>query len=82
MVKIEDFVISKEINYVYMTSSQNKFVLSNLSTVMNFFKCEKALCFLCKSKKVSYSSFYEDKWFLNSDISVYFTLFESNFVNY
>ena len=26
MAKIEDFVISKEMNYIYMTPSQNKFV--------------------------------------------------------
>jgi len=61
MAKIEDFVVSKEINYIYMTPSQNKFVLSGLSTIMNLSKCEKALCFLCKSKKASYSSFYKDE---------------------
>ena len=27
-----------------------------------------------------YDSFYEDKWFLDSSIFVYFILFESNFV--
>ena len=36
---------------------------------------------LCKSKKAPYSSFYKDEWFLNSNISTYFTLFESNFVD-
>jgi len=39
------------------------------------------LCFLCKSKKVSYGSFYKDEWFLDSSDSVHFTLFESDFVN-
>ena len=32
-------------------------------------------------KKVPYDSFYEDKWFLDSGISTYFTLFESDFVD-
>jgi len=48
---------------------------------MNLPKCEKTLCFFCKIKKASYGSFYKDKWFLNSGISIYFTLFESDFVN-
>ena len=48
---------------------------------MSFSKCEKILCFLCKGKKLSYSSFYKDEWFLYSSISVHFTLFESDFVN-
>jgi len=30
---------------------------------------------------VSYSSFYEDKWFLYSNTSAYFTPFKSDFVN-
>ena len=34
-----------------------------------------------KAKKVFYGSFYEDGWFLNSSASVYFILFESDFVN-
>ena len=28
-----------------------------------------------------YSSFYKDEWFLDSNISAHFTLFESDFVN-
>ena len=44
-----------------MASSPNKFVLSNLSITMNFSKCEKTLCFLCKDKKMPYSSFYKDE---------------------
>jgi len=64
-----------------MASSQNRFVLPDLSIVMNFSKYEKALCSLYKGKKVSHSSFYEDEWFLNSGASAYFTSFESDFVN-
>jgi len=30
---------------------------------------------------VPYSSFYKDEWFLDSNISAHFTLFESDFVN-
>ena len=48
---------------------------------INLSKCEKALCFLCKDKKAPHSSFYEDEQFLDSSISAYFTLFESDFVN-
>jgi len=44
-----------------MASSQNRFVLPDLSIVMNFSKYEKALCSLYKGKKVSHSSFYEDE---------------------
>jgi len=58
---MEDFVTLKKINYTYMTLDQNRFVLSDLSIAVNFSKCERALCFLCKSKKASYGSFYEDK---------------------
>ena len=69
-----------------MASSQNRFVLPNLSIVVNLFKCEKVLCekTLCslyKSKKAPHSSFYEDKWFLDSDASTHFTPFKSDFVN-
>ena len=48
---------------------------------MNLSKYEKVLYFLCKGKKAPHSSFYEDKQFLDSSISAYFTLFESDFVN-
>ena len=64
-----------------MASSQNRFVLSNLFITVNLSKCEKTLCSLCKGKKSSYSSFYEDKWFLNSNAFTHFTSFESDFVN-
>jgi len=35
MVTIEDFVISKKINYAYIALSQNKFVLPNLPITVN-----------------------------------------------
>ena len=58
---IEDFVVLKEINYVYIVLSQNRFVLPNSSIAVNLSKYEKTLCFLYKGKKVPYSSFYEDE---------------------
>ena len=48
---------------------------------VNLSKCEKALCFLCKDKKTPNESFYKDEWFLYSDVSTHFTLFESDFIN-
>ena len=48
---MEDFIVSKEINYVYMALSQSKFVLLDLFIAVNISKCEKTLCFLCKNKK-------------------------------
>ena len=48
---IEDFVVSKKINYAYIALSQNKFVLLDLPIAMNLSKCEKTLCFLYKDKK-------------------------------
>jgi len=64
-----------------MALSQNRFVLPDLPITINLSKYEKTLCSLCKGKKASHSSFYEDKWFLNSSVSAHFTSFESNFVN-
>jgi len=55
--------------------------LPDLPITINLSKCEKILCFLYKSKKVPYSSFYEDKKFLDSNISAHFTLFEFDFIN-
>ena len=78
---MEDFIGSSRVNYAYMASSQSKFVLPNSLIVVNLSKCEKALCFLCKGKKVPHSSFYEDEWFLDSSTSVHFTPFESDFVD-
>ena len=42
---IKDFIVSKEINYVYMAPSQNRFVLPNLPIAVNLSKYEKTLCF-------------------------------------
>ena len=44
-----------------MALSQNRFVLPDTPIAMNLSKYEKTLCFLYKSKKIPYSSFYEDK---------------------
>ena len=55
--------------------------MPNLPIAVNLFRCEKILCFLYKSKKVPYNSFYEDEWFLDPSSFTQFTLFESNFVN-
>jgi len=41
-----------------MTSSQNRIVQPDLSITVDFPKCEKTLCFLCKSKKASYGNCY------------------------
>jgi len=46
MAAMKDFIVSKEINYTCMASSQNRFVLPNSSIAVNSSKCEKALCFL------------------------------------
>jgi len=81
MAEMENFVALKEINYTCMASSQNIFVLPDSPIAVNLSKCEKALCSLCKGKKVPHSSFYEDKWFLDSSASTHFTPLESDFVN-
>ena len=60
-IVMENFIGSSRVNYTYIALNQNKFVLSDLFITMNFSKCEKRLYFLCKSKKVPYGSFYEDK---------------------
>ena len=58
---MENFVVLKKINYTCIALSQNKFVLLNLSIIINLSKYEKILCFLCKSKKAPHSSFYKDE---------------------
>ena len=78
---MEDFIWSSKVNYTYIASSQNGFVLPNLPIAANPSKCEKVLCSLCKGKKAPHGSFYKDELFLDSDISTHFTPFESNFVN-
>jgi len=55
--------------------------LPDLPIAVNLSKCGKILCFLYKSKKVPYSSFYEDKKFLDFNTSAHFTLFEFDFIN-
>jgi len=45
MAIIENFVVSKKINYACIASSQNRFVLPDLPIAVNLSKCEKALCF-------------------------------------
>jgi len=64
-----------------MAPSQNQFVLSDQPIAVNLSKYEKVLCFLCKYKKLPYSSSYKDEWFLDSGNSIYFTSFESDFIN-
>ena len=78
---MEDFVVLKKINYICMASSQNRFILPNLPIAVNLSKCKKALCSLCKSKKVPHGSFYKDEWFLDFGVSTYFTLIKFDFVN-
>ena len=58
---MKDSIGLNKVNYVYMASSQNKFVLPDSSIVVNLSKYKKALCSLYKGKKVSYSNFYEDE---------------------
>jgi len=48
MAVMEDFVVLKKINYIYMASSQNKFVLPDLPIAVNLSKCEKVLYSLYK----------------------------------
>ena len=78
---MKDFVASRRIDYVYITSSLNKFILLNLPIAMNLFNCKKLLWSLSKDKNVPYSRFYKDEWFLDSGTSTYLTLFEFDFVD-
>ena len=78
---MKDFIVSRRINYAYIALILNKFILLDLPIAVNLFKCEKLLYFLYKSKKVLHSSFYKDEWFLDSSISIYLTLFDSDFVD-
>ena len=48
---IEDLIGSSRVNYVYMASSQNGFLLPDSSIAVNLSKCEKTLCSLYKMKK-------------------------------
>ena len=55
-IVMEDFIGSSRVNYAYMASSQNRFVLSDLLIAVNLSKCEKTLCSLCKGKKAPHSN--------------------------
>ena len=78
---MKDFVASRRIDYIYIASSLNKFILLNLSIAVNLFICKKLLCSLSKDKNVSHGSFYKDEWFLDSGTSTYLTLFEFDFID-
>jgi len=49
------------LNYAYIALNQNRFVLPGSPITVNISKYENMLCFLCKSKKASHGSSYEDK---------------------
>ena len=55
---IKNSIGSSRVNYIYITLSQNEFVLPSLLIAMNLSKYKKTLCFLCKGKKAPHSSFY------------------------
>ena len=80
-IVIEDSIGSSRVNCVYIAFNQSKFVLSDLSIIVNLSKCKKILYLLYKSKKASHGSFYEDEWFLDLSVSTHFTPFKSDFVN-
>ena len=80
-IVMENFIGLSRVNYACIASTQNRFVLPDLPIAVNLFKYKKTLYFLCKSKKVPHSSFYEDEWFLNFGVFTHFTPFESDFVN-
>ena len=60
-IVIKIFIESSKVDYAYIASSQNGFVLPDSTIAVNLSKCTKALCFLCKGKKASHGSFYEDE---------------------
>ena len=74
-IVIKDSIGSSRVNCVYIAFNQNKFVLPDLSIIVNLSKCKKVLCLLYKSKKASHGSFYEDEWFLDSSASAHLTPF-------
>jgi len=59
----------------------NIFVLPTSPIAENLQRCDRALCTICKGKKAPYGCSYNDEWFLDSDVSAYFTPFESDFVS-
>ena len=62
---------------VCMARCDNKFVLPASPITENLQRCDRALCTICKGKKVPYGRSYNDEWFLDSGASAYFTPFES-----
>ena len=64
-----------------MARYDNKFVLPASSIAENLQRCDRALCTICKGKEALYGRSYNDKQFLNSGTSAYFTPFESDFVS-
>jgi len=56
-------------------------VLPALLIAENLQRCDRALCTTCKGKEAPYSHSYNDEWFLDFSISIYFTPFGSNFVS-
>jgi len=64
-----------------MARCDNKFVLPALPIAENLCRCDRVLCTTCKGKEAPYGRSYNDKWFLDSGASAYFTPFESDFVS-
>jgi len=73
MAAIRNFVTLSSV--VCMAQCDNKSIAENLQ------RCDRALCTTCKGKKTPYGCSYNDKWFLDSGASAYFTPFESDFVS-
>ena len=65
---MKDFAVSKEINYICIALSQNRFVLSNSSITMNLSKYKKILCFYVRVKKHYIAAFMKinSSWILVS----------------
>jgi len=66
MIIMKNFIVSKKINYVYVTLSQNRFVLPSLPITMDLSEYKKVLYFLYKDKKAFYGSFIKmnSSWIL------------------
>ena len=70
---IEDFVVSKEINYIYIASSQTNLFYLTFLLLWIFLNMRRHYVSYVRVKKASYGSFYKDEWFLDSSVSAYFT---------
>ena len=66
MIIMKNFIVSKKINYVCVTLSQNRFVLPSLPITMDLSEYKKVLYFLYKDKKAFYGSFIKmnSSWIL------------------